>query len=592
MGTTARSIELNDRFRHALQLMEYSDRSLFITGRAGTGKSTLLSHFCARTKKHPVVVAPTGVAALNVGGQTIHKFFHFPIDVTVEKIRRRKVKPRNPKLFKKLKTIIIDEVSMVRADILDCIDEYLRLYGPEESKPFGGVQMIFVGDLYQLPPVVNRETEAIFGELYETPYFFSAHCLKSADFSVIELEQIYRQKDAEFVELLNRIRTDSAEEADLAWLNTRFDPHYQPSGKGFFINLTTTNRKADEINQHHLEALPGRMQMARAVIAGDFGKEYYPTATELQFKLGAQIMLTTNDTAGRWVNGSIGVIEALKRDEDDRAFIEVRLEGGHALVQVYPHQWEVHRYTLEDGDINAIPAGTFTQFPFRLAWAVTIHKSQGKTFDHVMIDIDRGTFAAGQMYVALSRCTTFEGIVLRSRIAPHHIRTDGRIVEFLAAYAYEPPAEMLAPDDAMLQEAVALPPTRTSTLDKARETIRQLAEGINPLTGEAFPEDAPYRHPHIVGALIALLENAGHSAPFPPKEKARREPRADAPNHGKAWNDEERARLAEAFNQGVAMKQLAIEHGRTRGSIRAELIKQGLITIDTPEPAPDEAMSA
>ncbi len=587
-----RRIELNDRFRHALQLMEYSDRSLFITGRAGTGKSTLLSHFCARTKKHPVVIAPTGVAALNVGGQTIHKFFRFPIDVTVEKIRRRKVKPRNPKLFKKLKTIIIDEVSMVRADILDCIDQYLRLYGPEEDKAFGGVQMIFVGDLYQLPPVVNRESEAIFGELYETPYFFSAQCLKEADFAVIELDQIYRQKDQEFVELLNRIRTDSAEDADIAKLNTRFDPAYQPSGKGFFINLTTTNRKADEINNFHLEALPGRIQTTRAVIEGEFGQEYYPTATELQFKLGAQVMLINNDTAGRWVNGSIGVIEAIKRNEEDRAYIEVRLEGGQALVEVYPHKWEVNRYTVDNGEINAQLVGSFTQFPFRLAWAVTIHKSQGKTFDHVMIDIDRGTFAAGQMYVALSRCTTFEGIVLRTRIAPHHIRTDPRIVEFLSAYAYQPPTKDLAEDDAMLQEEAELPEREARIMmggNEARRIFAKLAEGIDPVSGDAFPEDSPYRDPQIIAALRYALTMRD------PRQGREGQPvRADAINHGKAWTPTDRERVAAAFNNGVKLSLIAKDHGRTYGSIRGELIKQGLITIDdhVTEAADSETISA
>ena len=587
---TIRTIELNDRFRHALMLMEYSDRSLFITGRAGTGKSTLLSHFCARTGKKPVTIAPTGVAALNVGGQTIHKFFHFPIDVSVEKIRRRKVKPRNPKLFKKLRTVIIDEISMVRADILDCIDEYLRLHGPDENKAFGGVQMIFVGDLYQLPPIVNRDTEDSFAENYETPYFFSARCLKDADFSVIELDLIYRQKDQTFVELLNRIRTDDADAADLAHLNTRFDPLYQPDGSSFFINLTTTNRKADEINTWHLNNLPGRLQTTRAVIEGDFGKEYYPTAPELQFKAGAQVMLINNDTVGRWVNGSIGVIEAIKRDADDRAYAEVRLEGGHALVHVYPHKWEVNRFTVDGGDINAVLQGTFTQFPFRLAWAVTIHKSQGKTFDHVMIDIDRGTFAAGQMYVALSRCTTFEGIVLRTRIAPHHIRTDGRIVEFLERYAYEPPAESLAADDPILQEAIALPERVASPLEKARETIRQLVEGVDPITQEKLPADAPYHHPEIIGALVAILEASGGKLMPLAKKPSRNAPREDAPNNGKKWNDEERVRAAESFKQDIALKQIALEHGRTYGSIRAELIRQGLIESDAP--ADSEALSA
>jgi ATP-dependent DNA helicase PIF1 len=577
----SKKIELNDRFRDALQQMEYSDASLFITGRAGTGKSTLLSHFCARTKKHPVVLAPTGVAALNVRGQTIHKFFHFYTDVTTDKIRRFKVRPRNPKLYKKLTTIIIDEISMVRADLLDCIDVFLRLYGPNEALPFGGVQMIFVGDLYQLPPVVNRESEAIFSEHYETPYFFSAHCLRDADFSVIELDHIYRQKEQDFVEMLNRIRTDSATDADITHLNSRFLPAHRPDDSRFFITLTTTNAKADEINASHLAALAGRVHTSHADIAGDFGREYYPTAPELHFKIGAQIMLTNNDSAGRWVNGSIGVITAIARDDEDRAYVEVKLDDDNARVHVYPHAWEVFRYAIDGGQIDAQAAGTFTQLPFRLAWAVTIHKSQGKTFEHVMIDVGSGTFAPGQMYVALSRCTTFEGMVLKTRIAQHHIRTDARIVGFLAAHPYVPSKHALAEDDAMLASDVpetSEKPKASDMLAKARATVRALTEGRHPLTGEALAKGDACHDPEIIGALIALLDASAGIAPAP--KASRRQPREGAPNHGKAWDDAERKRAATAYEAGTPIKEIAATHGRTTGSIRGELIRQGLIEFE------------
>ncbi|MDX2095131.1 MAG: DEAD/DEAH box helicase [Alphaproteobacteria bacterium] len=577
----ASRVELNDRFRDALQRMEYSDRSLFITGRAGTGKSTLLSHFCARTGKHPVVLAPTGVAALNVRGQTIHKFFHFYTDVTPDKIRRHKIRPRNPKLYKKLNTIIIDEISMVRADLLDCIDVFLRLYGPDETRPFGGVQMIFVGDLYQLPPVVSRESEAIFREHYETPYFFSAHCLREADFSIIELDRIYRQKEQDFVELLNRIRTDSATDTDLAYLNRRFLPSHEPDTARFFITLTTTNAKADEINASHLAALPGRVHTSHAVISGDFGREYYPTAPELHFKIGAQIMLTNNDAAGRWVNGSLGVITAIRRDEQERAYVEVKLDDEETRVQVYPHAWEVFRYAIEGGQLDAQPAGTFTQLPFRLAWAVTIHKSQGKTFDHVMIDVDRGTFAAGQMYVALSRCTTFEGMVLKTRIAAHHIRTDARIVDFLAAHPYVPAPTTLAEDDPLLANDAPPSPEKPATTDRlarARATLRPLTEGRHPITGAALAAGDACTDPKIIGALVALLDA---SAGIAPAKAARGRARADAPNHGKAWDDAERKRAATAYEAGTPLKEIAQTHGRTSGSIRGELIRQGLIEFES-----------
>lgn len=580
-----RKLDINDRFRHALQLMEKTDTSLFITGKAGTGKSTLLSHFCARTNKKPVVLAPTGVAALNVRGQTIHKFFHFYIDVTADKIRRRQIKPRNPKLYKKLKTIIIDEVSMVRADLLDCIDVFLRMYGPDEHRPFGGVQMIFVGDLYQLPPVVNRESEAIFSDHYETPYFFSAHVLREADFAVVELDKIYRQKEQEFVDLLNRIRTGAVEDDDLAELNKRYDAAYIPSGKQFFIHLTTTNSKADEINARHLAALPGKQQVTNAKVSGDFTKEYFPTAPELQFKIGAQVMLINNDTQGRWVNGSIGVIERLLRDADDRAYLDVRLEDGKELVSVYPHTWEVYRYGLEGGEITAEAVGTFTQFPLRLAWAVTIHKSQGKTFEHVMIDLDRGAFAAGQVYVALSRCTTFEGIVLKTRIARQHIRADERIVEFLARHPYVPPKAELAVDEA-LEKAVTpeeLARAPKSSAAEARRILGKLAEGIDPITGDHLPADSPYTSPEIIAALRFALTMRD-----PRKTKGSAEPRtlkdgsAGPTNHGKAWTPEEKEQVAALYTQGAKLKEIAEQHQRTYGSIRSELIKQGLIQLEEP----------
>ncbi len=583
-----RTLDINDRFRHALQLMEHGAQSLFITGRAGTGKSTLLSHFCARTHKKPVVLAPTGVAALNVRGQTIHKFFHFYIDVTPDKIRRRQIKPRNPKLYKKLQTIIIDEVSMVRADLLDCIDAFLRLYGPQENQPFGGVQMIFVGDLYQLPPVVSQESEAIFVDHYETSYFFSAHCLRDADFAVVELDTIYRQKEQAFVELLNRIRTNSAVAADLALLNRRVDAQYAPRGDAFFIHLTTTNRRADEINAAHLEALSGKLHTTKAIINGDFTKEFFPTATELQFKIGAQIMLINNDTQARWVNGSIGVIDAIRRDENDRAYLAVTLEDDAEQVEVYPHTWEVYRYGLAGGEITAESVGNFTQFPIRLAWAVTIHKSQGKTFDHVIIDIDRGTFAAGQIYVALSRCTTLGGIVLKRPIEPRHIMADGRIEEFLAQHPYTPPARPLAKDEALekpvsVEESEAAPASAAGAVE-ARRILAQLAAGIDPISGKAFPEASPYTHPDVVAALkFALTMRDPRRAREP--RAARATPRdvpEGASNHGKAWSAEERQRVAEAYRNNLSVKDIAAHHQRTRGAIRSELIKQGLITLEDP----------
>ncbi|MDE2029995.1 MAG: AAA family ATPase [Alphaproteobacteria bacterium] len=422
--------EINPRFGEALRLMRDTGRSLFITGKAGTGKSTLLRHFRREAKKNIVVLAPTGIAALNVGGQTIHNFFRFSIDVTPQKAAARK-KPRNAKLYKKIETIVIDEISMVRADLLDCVDAFLRLHGPEPGQAFGGVQMIFIGDLYQLPPVVTAQEREIFESHYETPYFFSAYCLSGFSLATVELEKVYRQKDGAFVALLNRVRENAVTDADIVLLNSRVVPAASPRDERFSISLTATNRHADEINAAHLAALEGQARLSVAEVEGDFGREYFPAAPELSFKPGAQVMMLTNDREGRWVNGSLGVIESAGKDIDKGEYIAVRLQDTEDSVAVFRHAWEVYRFALSGDEILSEPAGTFIQFPFRLAWAVTIHKSQGKTFDRVTIDIGQGAFAAGQVYVALSRCTSFEGITLQTPLQRRHIRTDPRIAAFM-----------------------------------------------------------------------------------------------------------------------------------------------------------------
>ena len=486
-------IEINPQFDAALQLMEKTDRNIFLTGRAGTGKSTLLAHFCKTTDKKPIILAPTGVAALNVKGQTIHSFFNFYVDVTPQKIRDKKAKPRRAKLYKKLRTIIIDEVSMVRADLLDCIDVILRMYGPDPTTLFGGVQMIFIGDLYQLPPVVSADERDLFSSHYKTPYFFSAHALRDTPPEIIELDKVYRQKDPTFINLLNKIRNNSVDDADIKKLNSRHLPTARPPTDDFYITLTTTNARADEINAKHLDDLKGKAHTATAEIKGEFTKEYFPTATELRFKIGAQIMMLTNDTAKRWVNGSIGVIEAIKKDVEGHDYVRVRLQDDDDLADVYPYSWEVYRFGVEGDAIVSEPVGTFTQYPFRLAWAITIHKSQGKTFDHVAIDIGRGAFAAGQIYVALSRCTSFEGIVLQTPIPKQNIRTDYRIFDFLTAEQYRKAAAALPRDDKISLIKAAI--KQRTFLDivylkgndtKTTRTVRPLSLGEEEFKGQTF----------------------------------------------------------------------------------------------------------
>jgi len=437
-------LEINEQFRRALDAMEGSKRNVFITGKAGTGKSTLLEHFRSTTRKRVAVLAPTGVAALNVEGQTIHSFCRFKPGVTLEKIK--KVRGEGADLYRKLEAVIIDEISMVRADLLDCVEKFLRLNGPSPRAWFGGVQMIFIGDLYQLPPVVTTSEREIFRSRYETPYFFSASLFRDPGFDMefVELEKVYRQTDEDFVRLLNSIRNGSATEEDIARLNSKCDPEFIPPKKDFYIYLTSTNDLAASRNREKLDRLPGETFECRGEIDGEFERSSLPTDEVVELKPGAQVMLVNNDRRGRWVNGSIGRVAGIvkKADADDR--IAVELAGGET-VEVEPCVWELFKYGYdkEEKRIFTETTGSFIQYPLKLAWAVTIHKSQGKTFDRVVIDIGRGTFAHGQLYVALSRCTSFEGMVLKTRIGKQHIRLDFRVVGFLTRFQYRKAEEAL-----------------------------------------------------------------------------------------------------------------------------------------------------
>ncbi len=433
-----KKIDLNEQFRKALDVMEGTGRHVFITGRAGTGKSTLLDYFRGTSKKKLVVLAPTGVAALNVKGQTIHSFFGFKPNVAVQSIKRRR---EHDDIYKELDAIVIDEVSMVRADLMDCIDRFLRLNGADRHAPFGGVQMIFIGDLYQLPPVVSGKEKEAFEHHYESPFFFDADAIKGLQMEFIELEKIYRQKDEAFIALLNAIRNNSATGKELDELNRRHVPDVEPGGKAgkgdFSVWLTSTNAASDDINMRHLSGLKGKTAYYEGIIKGDFKQDALPTRIDLQLKTGAQVMLLNNDPYGRWVNGSIGRVVDIDTESEDQDLIIVELTTGET-VEVAPFTWELfdYRYDKETRQIESEVAGSFTQYPIKLAWAMTIHKSQGKTFDRVVIDVGRGTFATGQMYVALSRCTSLEGIVLKKPIEKRHIFIDWRIVRFVTGYQY------------------------------------------------------------------------------------------------------------------------------------------------------------
>jgi ATP-dependent DNA helicase PIF1 len=416
--------------------MENSGESVFITGRAGTGKSTLLTYFCNTTKKKVVVLAPTGVAALNVKGQTIHSFFKFKPNITSERVRRIRSSDEGNNIYQKLDAIVIDEISMVRADLLDCVDKFLRLNGPKSSQPFGGIQMIFIGDLYQLSPVVTSSDKAIFKTLYKTPYFYSAHVFHAFEMEFVELQKVYRQHDEEFIDLLNSVRNNSISEEGLELLKQRYNPQFEPPQGDFYVYLTTTNAMAETINVAQLAKLDSPLFTFTGEIEGDFGKENLPTAIDLQVKPGAQIMMLNNDVEGRWVNGSIGEIMRLTRDDNGEYVIIAEL-GNDSTVEITPFTWEIYRSFVNNGQLESEVIGTFTQYPLMLAWAVTIHKSQGKTFDKVIIDIGKGAFAHGQTYVALSRCTSLEGIVLVKPLLKKHIWTDFKVVDFLTKYQYK-----------------------------------------------------------------------------------------------------------------------------------------------------------
>ncbi len=448
-------LDLNPEFLKALDLMEKTNRHVFVTGRAGTGKSTLLGWFRQNTAKKVVVLAPTGVAAINVGGQTIHSFFGFKPDVIPSAIRRSK-KNEKKNIFKSLKTIIIDEVSMVRADLLDCVDRFLRLNGPDDKAAFGGVQMIFIGDLYQLPPVVTSREREIFKSHYATPYFFSAAAFDGLDMELVELEKVYRQTDEEFIRLLNAIRNRTVTEDDLALINKRCDPDFTPPLKDYYIHITSTNDLADTINEEKLAKLKGRAWKARGLIEGDFGREYLPTAEELRLKKGAQIMLLNNDTFGRWINGTIGRVIGFDEDENGEGIINAKLDTGEE-VEIGPNTWKIYRFFIKDKDLASEEVGSFTQYPVRLAFAVTIHKSQGKTFEKAVIDVGRGTFAHGQMYVALSRCTSLDGIVLRQPLKKSHILMDWQVIKFLTRFQYKQAESILPREEKIrrIEEAIS-----------------------------------------------------------------------------------------------------------------------------------------
>jgi len=417
-------LDQTDEFKLALKLMEAAEEHIFITGRAGTGKSTLLRHFITHTKRRVAVLAPTGLAAVNVGGQTIHSFFKFPPRLLQAKDVR--ALPSQRRLFEQLDTIIIDEVSMVRADVLDAIDRSLRLNRQRHESPFGGVQIVAFGDLFQLAPVVEGELREYFNDAFDTPYFFSASVLSQCDWRLLELKRNYRQsKDPSFFELLSRLGRNEMTQEDMDCLNNRLLSETMDE-EGEFVTLTSTNASADRINAQHLARLPGELVHFAAKIKGEFEEGSSPAQAALSVKAGAQVMMLRNDPDGRWVNGDVAVVERC-----GPGCLQVRI--GKEVHDVLPVKWERIRYAWspEDNQMVRSVAGTFQQFPVKLAWAITIHKSQGQTLNRVRVDLGRGAFAHGQVYVALSRCQSLEGLRLHRPLRPADILFDERVLNFL-----------------------------------------------------------------------------------------------------------------------------------------------------------------
>lgn len=431
----------NQELQNALQIIQYTNRSLFLTGKAGTGKSTFLRYIAENTKKKHVVLAPTGIAAINAGGATLHSFFKLPFhpllpndtQYNARNIRgTMKYNQEKRKLLQELELIIIDEISMVRADIIDFIDKILRIYCRNMREPFGGKQILLVGDIFQLEPVVKDEERQLLQPFYPNSFFFSAHVFREIQLVSIELKKVYRQTDEHFIHLLDKIRKSETTVSDLYTLNQRVGREIDTSGMS--ITLSTRRDTVDYINQQKLEELPDETVMFEGVVTGEFPENSLPTPKELELKCGAQILFIRNDKEHRWVNGTLGIIIGFDINEG-RETIYVHTDDEEDVI-VEREVWSNVKYSFNEQEkkIEEHEIGTYTQFPLRLAWAITVHKSQGLTFKHVKIDFTGGAFAGGQTYVALSRCTSLEGISLKEPLRRSDIFVRPEVVQFSHQY--------------------------------------------------------------------------------------------------------------------------------------------------------------
>ena len=491
-----------DSYQLASSYVRHTSRCVFLTGKAGTGKTTFLRNLHDESLKQMAVVAPTGVAAINAGGATIHSFFQIPpqLFLPTQEARRalfQEMQMRKQKIqvLRNLELLVIDEISMVRADLLDAIDAILRHYR-HRNLPFGGVQMLFIGDLFQLSPVARQQEWDILREYYQGPYFFQARVFQEIAPIYIELDHIFRQDNQQFIEILNQVRNNQLSAAARDLLNTRYRPDYEQTDDDFHIILSTHNQKVDQINERGLAKLHSQTHTYQAAIEGTFPESMYPNDAELTLKVGARVMFVKNDSSPekRYFNGKLGIVTAL--DED---CITVTCED--QTIAVTPEEWQNLRYeagsTTET--VNAVRVGSFTQMPLRLAWAITIHKSQGLTFDNVVIDA-ADAFAAGQVYVALSRCRTLEGIILLSRIPERALSNAQEVLHYVETQPALPMVEKALPD----AQTDYLTQILTSIFD-FRERIRRVDQ-LRAITNK----EAAYSQPsadfllHIKGGLEGL----------------------------------------------------------------------------------------